>query len=278
MKILFVAMLLLVPFDMVFGYTESDYIAIAKEMVKQEIPDDSDNLMSGTVQIGFSGFATTNDFFSMPLDGVPSIPSIRKEAFDLYLTSISSTNNLLVNDSEDVALSMMAVEQCARMGYTNQLCALRRFVNGAEHAQRHLAIVSVVRLGGLDDDSLDFAIQVGTNDVLFTQRERNAAWRELARCVKKLRDADQLSRLRCTQVMSRIYGLHIADWTGIVSVDEILCICNESYAMSSNRYDTICRILAHPDLPGRLRVYFGDITNQFGDVAQPMLNPESKIR
>ena len=270
MRMFFTALSVLFSCVLSYGYTESEYLDVAREMIRHARTEDSDNLMQGTVPIGFAGFMTTNAFFCMSVDGLAGSPSDRQTAFDVYLNHMASMNGSPLRTVEDEELAMLAVDQCARMGYTNEIASLRRFSVGIEGSARHLAIASVVRLGGLGDEDLDYVLQIGTNDVMFSQRERNAAWRELARCLKARRDANLLRSSQCEQLARLIYGLHIEDWPGAVSIDEILCICNESYGSSSNRLDTIRRVLARPGLPTRLNAYFGDITNQLHQAAQPL--------
>lgn len=275
MRKIFGIVVLLSHLSISYGYTDYENCEIARTLIKHSIPQQMDNLMSDTIPVGFEGFVSTNDFFGMSVDGLISSQSIRQQAFDFYLNNATSDNGSSLWDAQDSEFYMLAIDQCARMGYTNEISALRRFVFSERCPMRHLAIPPVVSLGGVDAESLDFVMRIGTNSVAFTQRERNAAWREFAKCVRLKREANLLSASGRDQIARIIYGLHIADWPGVVSIDEILCVCNETYGVSSNRCDSLNRILAKPDLPSRLNVYFSDITNQLMNASQPLPEVEA---
>ena len=275
MRIFLAALFMVLPCVLSHAYTDAERLDLARTLIRRSIPEDSDNLMSGMAPIGFEGFTTTNAFFSMSVGGLPDNPSDRRTSFDFYLNHMASENRSALRTPEDDELSLLAVDQCVRMGYTNEIVALRRIAVGTEHPLRHQAIASVVRLGGLGCGGVDFVVQIGTNSVSFSQRERNAAWRELSKDIRTRLESNSLSDQQREQLVRLIYGLHISDWPGIVSIDDILCACNEDYGSSSNRYDTISRVLARPGLPVRLNAYFSNLTNKLMKATQPLPEVEA---
>lgn len=191
----------------------------------------------------------------------------RKAAFDWYLNSIC-TNDTKRIDGEELAMFRVALGQCRRSSYTNAVPALKELVKNPYGVDKSDALHIIIACSTVSDVLTDYIENVMTNKSAYRLEDRGEACRRYAAKVRLLESGavDQ------THVKSRaaamFYRNRLIDVAGAYSIDRLFVDQYPGYATSSNRFEYINFVLAHPFY--RTRPYFIAITNQLLSAGQPL--------
>ena len=206
-------------------------------------------------------------FFGINIDGWTI--DEKKEAFDAYIRYIATTN-CANEESPDHVASISAIEQCCWMSRTNELASIRQFVLKTQHPYRSRITGSVLELGGLDNESIDFAEAIATNTVVFGRSERGRAFGVLWKKLSQANMGDSVASNACARITSMFYRNKQLSVAGALSVDKLLVERLNGYTMSSNRLETALFVLSQTNRVARVTEYFEAVTNQLLSSGQPL--------
>ena len=206
-------------------------------------------------------------FFGINIDGWTV--DQKKDAFDAYIRYIATTN--CANEgSPDYVASISAIEQCCWMSRTNELASIRQFVLNTQHPYRSRITGSVLELGGLDNESIDFAEAIATNAVAFGRNERGRAFGVLWKKLSQASMGDPVTSNACNRITGMFYRNKQLSVAGALSIDKLLAERLNGYAMSSNRLETALFVLSQTNRTDRVTEHFTIVTNQLLSSGQPL--------
>ena len=206
-------------------------------------------------------------FFGINIDGWTV--DEKKEAFDAYIRYIATTN-CANEESPDHVASISAIEQCCWMSRTNELASIRQFVLNTQHPYRSRITGSVLELGGLDNESIDFAEAIATNTVAFGRNERGRAFGVLWKKLSQASIGDPVTSNSCNRITGMFYRNKQLSVAGALSIDKLLAERLNGYAASSNRLETALFVLSQTNRTDRVTEHFTTITNQLLSSGQPL--------
>ena len=193
----------------------------------------------------------------------------KKNAFDAYIRYIATTN-CADEESRDYVAAISAIEQCCWMSRTNELESIRQFVLNTQHPYRNRITGSVLELGGLDNESIDFAEAIATNTVAFGRSERGRAFGVLWKKLSQANIGDSVASNACNRIIGMFYRNKQLSVAGALSIDKLLAERINGYAASSNRLETALFLLSQTNRTDRVTEYFTTVTNQLLNAAQPL--------
>ena len=193
----------------------------------------------------------------------------KKNAFDAYIRYIATTN-CADEESRDYVAAISAIEQCCWMSRTNELESIRQFVLNTQHPYRNRITGSVLELGGLDNESIDFAEAIATNTVAFGRSERGRAFGVLWKKLSQANIGDSVASNACNRITGMFYRNKQLSVAGALSIDKLLAERLNGYAASSNRLETALFVLSQTNRTDRVTEYFTTVTNQLLTSGQPL--------
>ncbi len=193
----------------------------------------------------------------------------KKNAFDAYIRYIATTN-CADEESRDYVAAISAIEQCCWMSRTNELESIRQFVLNTQHPYRNRITGSVLELGGLDNESIDFAEAIATNTVAFGRSERGRAFGVLWKKLSQANIGDSVASNACNRITGMFYRNKQLSVAGALSIDKLLAERLNGYAASSNRLETALFVLSQTNRTDRVTEYFTTLTNQLLSSGQPL--------
>ncbi|MBQ3808862.1 MAG: hypothetical protein IJI36_02090 [Kiritimatiellae bacterium] len=193
----------------------------------------------------------------------------KKNAFDAYIRYIATTN-CADEESRDYVAAISAIEQCCWMSRTNELESIRQFVLNTQHPYRNRITGSVLELGGLDNESIDFAEAIATNTVAFGRSERGRAFGVLWKKLSQANIGDSVASNACNRITGMFYRNKQLSVAGALSIDKLLAERLNGYAASSNRLETALFVLSQTNRTDRVTEHFTTITNQLLSSGQPL--------
>ena len=193
----------------------------------------------------------------------------KKNAFDAYIRYIATTN-CADEESPDHVASISAITQCCWMSRTNELESIRQFVLNTQHPYRNRITGSVLELGGLDNESIDFAEAIATNTVAFGRSERGRAFGVLWKKLSQANIGDSVASNACNRITGMFYRNKQLSVAGALSIDKLLAERLNGYAASSNRLETALFVLSQTNRVARVTEYFEAVTNQLLSSGQPL--------
>ena len=193
----------------------------------------------------------------------------KKNAFDAYIRYIATTN-CADEESRDYVAAISAIEQCCWMSRTNELESIRQFVLNTQHPYRNRITGSVLELGGLDNESIDFAEAIATNTVAFGRSERGRAFGVLWKKLSQANIGDSVASNACNRITGMFYRNKQLSVAGALSIDKLLAERRNGYAASSNRLETALFVLSQTNRTDRVTEHFTTITNQLLSSGQPL--------
>ena len=193
----------------------------------------------------------------------------KKNAFDAYIRYIATTN-CADEESRDYVAAISAIEQCCWMSRTNELESIRQFVLNTQHPYRNRITGSVLELGGLDNESIDFAEAIATNTVAFGRSERGRAFGVLWKKLSQANIGDSVASNACNRITGMFYRNKQLSVAGALSIDKLLAERLNGYAASSNRLETALFVLPQTNRTDRVTEHFTTITNQLLSSGQPL--------
>ena len=193
----------------------------------------------------------------------------KKNAFDAYIRYIATTN-CADEESRDYVAAISAIEQCCWMSRTNELESIRQFVLNTQHPYRNRITGSVLELGGLDNESIDFAEAIATNTVAFGRSERGRAFGVLWKKLSQENIGDSVASNACNRITGMFYRNKQLSVAGALSIDKLLAERLNGYAASSNRLETALFVLSQTNRTDRVTEHFTTITNQLLSSGQPL--------
>ena len=193
----------------------------------------------------------------------------KKNAFDAYIRYIATTN-CADEESRDYVAAISAIEQCCWMSRTNELESIRQFVLNTQHPYRNRITGSVLELGGLDNESIDFAEAIATNTVAFGRSERGRAFGVLWKKLSQANIGDSVASNACNRITGMFYRNKQLSVAGALSIDKLLAERLNGYAASSNRLETALFVLSQTNRTDRVTEHFTTVTNQLLSSGQPL--------
>jgi hypothetical protein len=193
----------------------------------------------------------------------------KKNAFDAYIRYIATTN-CADEESRDYVAAISAIEQCCWMSRTNELESIRQFVLNTQHPYRNRITGSVLELGGLGNESIDFAEAIATNTVAFGRSERGRAFGVLWKKLSQANIGDSVASNACNRIIGMFYRNKQLSVAGALSIDKLLAERLNGYAASSNRLETALFVLSQTNRTDRVTEHFTTITNQLLSSGQPL--------
>ena len=193
----------------------------------------------------------------------------KKNAFDAYIRYIATTN-CANEESRDYVAAISAIEQCCWMSRTNELESIRQFVLNTQHPYRNRITGSVLEIGGLDNESIDFAEAIATNTVAFGRSERGRAFGVLWKKLSQANIGDSVASNACNRITGMFYRNKQLSVAGALSIDKLLAERLNGYAASSNRLETALFVLSQTNRTDRVTEHFTTITNQLLSSGQPL--------
>ena len=193
----------------------------------------------------------------------------KKNAFDAYIRYIATTN-CADEESRDYVAAISAIEQCCWMSRTNELESIRQFVLNTQHPYRNRITGSVLELGGLDNESIDFAEAIATNTVAFGRSERGRAFGVLWKKLSQANIGDSVASNACNRITGMFYRNKQLSVAGALSIDKLLAERLNGYAASSNRLETALFVLSQTNRTDRVTEHFTTVTNQLLTSGQPL--------
>ena len=193
----------------------------------------------------------------------------KKNAFDAYIRYIATTN-CADEESRDYVAAISAIEQCCWMSRTNELESIRQFVLNTQHPYRNRITGSVLELGGLDNESIDFAEAIATNTVAFGRSERGRAFGVLWKKLSQANIGDSVASNACNRITGMFHRNKQLSVAGALSIDKLLAERLNGYAASSNRLETALFVLSQTNRTDRVTEHFTTITNQLLSSGQPL--------
>ena len=193
----------------------------------------------------------------------------KKNAFDAYIRYIATTN-CADEESRDSVAAISAIEQCCWMSRTNELESIRQFVLNTQHPYRNRITGSMLELGGLDNESIDFAEAIATNTVAFGRSERGRAFGVLWKKLSQANIGDSVASNACNRITGMFYRNKQLSVAGALSIDKLLAERLNGYAASSNRLETALFVLSQTNRTDRVTEHFTTVTNQLLSSGQPL--------
>jgi len=249
-----------------FPHTESEKLEVARRMTlfmhMSASYDDIDDLLAN-----YREWSRPEVFFGINVAGWTV--DEKKNAFDAYIRYIATTN-CASEESPDHVASISAIEQCCWMSRTNELESIRQFVLNTQHPYRNRITGSVLELGGLDNESIDFAEAIATNTVAFGRSERGRAFGVLWKKLSQANIGDSVASNACNRITGMFYRNKQLSVAGALSIDKLLAERLNGYAASSNRLETALFVLSQTNRTDRVTEYFTTVTNQLLTSGQPL--------
>jgi hypothetical protein len=249
-----------------FPHTESEKLEVARRMTlfmhMSASYDDIDDLLAN-----YREWSRPEVFFGINVAGWTV--DEKKNAFDAYIRYIATTN-CASEESPDHVASISAIEQCCWMSRTNELESIRQFVLNTQHPYRNRITGSVLELGGLDNESIDFAEAIATNTVAFGRSERGRAFGVLWKKLSQANIGDSVASNACNRITGMFYRNKQLSVAGALSIDKLLAERLNGYAASSNRLETALFVLSQTNRTDRVTEHFTTITNQLLSSGQPL--------
>ena len=249
-----------------FPHTESEKLEVARRMTlfmhMSASYDDIDDLLAN-----YREWSRPEVFFGINVAGWTV--DEKKNAFDAYIRYIATTN-CASEESPDHVASISAIEQCCWMSRTNELESIRQFVLNTQHPYRNRITGSVLELGGLDNESIDFAEAIATNTVAFGRSERGRAFGVLWKKLSQANIGDSVASNACNRITGMFYRNKQLSVAGALSIDKLLAERRNGYAASSNRLETALFVLSQTNRTDRVTEHFTTITNQLLSSGQPL--------
>ena len=249
-----------------FPHTESEKLEVARRMTlfmhMSASYDDIDDLLAN-----YREWSRPEVFFGININGWTV--DEKKNAFDAYIRYIATTN-CASEESPDHVASISAIEQCCWMSRTNELESIRQFVLNTQHPYRNRITGSVLELGGLDNESIDFAEAIATNTVAFGRSERGRAFGVLWKKLSQANIGDSVASNACNRITGMFYRNKQLSVAGALSIDKLLAERLNGYAASSNRLETALFVLSQTNRTDRGTEHFTTITNQLLSSGQPL--------
>ena len=249
-----------------FPHTESEKLEVARRMTlfmhMSASYDDIDDLLAN-----YREWSRPEVFFGINVAGWTV--DEKKNAFDAYIRYIA-TMNCASEESPDHVASISAIEQCCWMSRTNELESIRQFVLNTQHPYRNRITGSVLELGGLDNESIDFAEAIATNTVAFGRSERGRAFGVLWKKLSQANIGDSVASNACNRITGMFYRNKQLSVAGALSIDKLLAERLNGYAASSNRLETALFVLSQTNRTDRVTEHFTTITNQLLSSGQPL--------
>jgi len=249
-----------------FPHTESEKLEVARRMTlfmhMSASYDDIDDLLAN-----YREWSRPEVFFGININGWTV--DEKKDAFDAYIRYIATTN-CASEESPDHVASISAIEQCCWMSRTNELESIRQFVLNTQHPYRNRITGSVLELGGLDNESIDFAEAIATNTVAFGRSERGRAFGVLWKKLSQANIGDSVASNACNRITGMFYRNKQLSVAGALSIDKLLAERLNGYAASSNRLETALFVLSQTNRTDRVTEHFTTITNQLLSSGQPL--------
>ena len=128
----------------------------------------------------------------------------------------------------------------------------------------------MLELGGLDNESIDFAEAIATNTVAFGRNERGRAFGVLWKKLSQASMGDPVTSNACNRITGMFYRNKQLSVAGALSIDKLLAERLNGYAMSSNRLETALFVLSQTNRTDRVTEYFTTLTNQLLSSGQPL--------
>ena len=249
-----------------FPHTESEKLEVARRMTlfmhMSASYDDIDDLLAN-----YREWSRPEVFFGINVAGWTV--DEKKNAFDAYIRYIATTN-CASEESPDHVASISAIEQCCWMSRTNELESIRQFVLNTQHPYRNRITGSVLELGGLDNESIDFAEAIATNTVAFGRSERGRAFGVLWKKLSQANIGDSVASNACNRITGMFHRNKQLSVAGALSIDKLLAERLNGYAASSNRLETALFVLSQTNRTDRVTEHFTTITNQLLSSGQPL--------
>ena len=249
-----------------FPHTESEKLEVARRMTlfmhMSASYDDIDDLLAN-----YREWSRPEVFFGINVAGWTV--DEKKNAFDAYIRYIATTN-CASEESPDHVASISAIEQCCWMSRTNELESIRQFVLNTQHPYRNRITGSVLELGGLDNESIDFAEAIATNTVAFGRSERGRAFGVLWKKLSQANIGDSVASNACNRITGMFHRNKQLSVAGALSIDKLLAERLNGYAASSNRLETALFVLSQTNRTDRVTEYFTTLTNQLLSSGQPL--------
>ena len=191
----------------------------------------------------------------------------RKAAFDWYLNSICTNVSHRI-DGEELAMFRVALGQCRRSSYTNAVPALKELVTNPCGVDKSDALHIIIAFSPVSDALTDYIENVMTNKSTYCLEDRGEACRRYAAKVRLLEPGDVEQTRVKSRAAAMFYRNRLVDVAGAYSIDKLFMGQYPGYATSSNRFEYINFVLAHPFY--RSRPYFIAITNELLSSGQPL--------